>query len=919
MLQGLRIQLLGPVQLFAGGEPVPIGGPGMRGLLAILALDANRIVALDDLIDALWDHDPPPTARTIVHGNVSQLRRVLRSFDPPEARIDTAAPGYRLSIDPALVDLHRARVLFESAEAAPPTERAELLAEAHALWQGPELGGVPVRAPELADLRIAVHSARIDADLALGRHDELITELTAIVRDDPRRERAVGQLMRALYHSGRRAEALAVYRVVARFASETLGLDPGPDLRALHEHVLNDDLAPASARVDVSRVVPRQLPPAVPGLSGRSADLAWLDGVTGIGVVTGPPGIGKSALVVSWAHRVSARFPDGVLFATLCGFDAQQSPVPVAEVLTRFLLGLGVSPTGLPESAGERLALYRSLTGGRRMLVVLDDARSADQVRPLLPPGSGSLALVTSRTRLDGLTVSHGARVRRLEPLARPDSVRLIADVAGGTFAEHHERLARLCGDLPLALRIAGARLAAGPAWTVPDFVAELASERTRLDALDVDDAGVRAALDVSFRGLPPEVASLFRVLGAFPGPTVGPFVVAALCEVPVAEARRRLRVLAAHHLVSESGPDVFTQHDLVRLYQREVAASSAAVLSRAVRYYQAAADRARRWLLRIVDPLDFSDVPVELRTVDGFDDALAWFMAEWPNLLAVLEAAAAAGLDDDVWRLSRVAHTYRVVHPLWDEWQRLVSLGMSAAEACDDPPARFWMLISRCAMALTFDMGPASFADAVEALAIAGADPRRRICAMIHLGCAMNSGGRHEEAVACLVAAIEATVHSGEDELRGQALANCAEAEKATGRFVEAIAHQREALEIDRRLGDDSYVVVSLNNLAESHFGLGDDSAALSYASEAVELASRRGFLLQEAVGRSTMARILRRRGDDDGARSHLRLALELHQQVSPRPPTRVLAELEALGASVADLPVVSEADDGEAEGGGG
>ncbi|GAB3579943.1 BTAD domain-containing putative transcriptional regulator [Amycolatopsis endophytica] len=922
MLEEPRIQLLGPVQLFAGDRTAPIGGPGVRGLLALLALSPNRIIALDELIDVLWNHDPPPTARTIVHGNVSQLRRILRSFDPARIRIDTAAPGYRLVVDPARVDAHHARALFERARTAPPAERADLLARACSLWQGPELGGVPetVRAPELADLRIAVHGARVDADLALGRHADLIAELTRIVHEDPRRERTTGQLMRALYYSGRRADALEVYRSAARFASDRLGLDPGPELRALHERVLNDDLAPAAVPVDVTRVVPRQLPPAVPSLSGRSADLAWLEslgaGAAGAGtdagagaarvaagaavaVITGPPGIGKSALAVSWAHGAVERFPDGALFATLRGFD---SPVPVAEVLAQFLLGLGVAPADLPESERERLALYRSLIGGRRILVVLDDARSAEQVRPLLPPGPGSVTVVTSRARLDGLAVSHGARVRRLEPLARPDSVRLIADVAGRGAAEHHEQLARLCGDLPLALRIAGARLAAGPAWTVTEFVAELEGERTRLAALDVDDAGVRAALDVSYRGLPSDVASMFRVLGAFPGPTVGPFVAAALCGVPVAEARRRLRVLAAHNLLAESGPEVFTRHDLVRLYQRELA-GGLPVPGRAMTYYQAAADQARRRLLRIVDPVDFSGAPVELPPPGGFDEALAWFAAEWLNLLAVVEAAHESGHWDDVWRLARVAHTYRVVRPLWDEWRRLVSLGMAAAEASGDPEARFWMLISRCAMSLTFDLGGESLADASAAVAVA-ADSRREVIAKIHLGCALDCCGRHEEAISCLVEAVEAASMTGEDELRGQALANCAEALKAAGRYAEAISHQLESLKIDKRLGDESYVVVSLNNLAESYFSLGDDATAADYASEAVELASRRGFLLQEAVGRASLGRIMRRRGDDEGARLQLGLAVDLHRRVSPRPAPEVVAELAALGVESPDEP---------------
>jgi DNA-binding SARP family transcriptional activator/tetratricopeptide (TPR) repeat protein len=904
--EALRIQLLGPVRLLAGERPVPIGGPAVRGLLALLALEADKIVGLDDLIDALWGHDPPATARTIVHGNVSLLRRVLRSIEPSnQALIETTAPGYRLIVDPDRIDVHRVRMLLDRAEDAPPLERAELLSEAYELWQGPELSGVPVRAPELAELRMAVHGARVDADLALGRHAELIVELSAMARENPRAERTVGQLMRALYYSGRRAEALDTYRWVARHVSETSGIDPGSELRALQEQILNDDLPPMAeagppAEVDVTQVVPRQLPPAPGPLAGRQAELHWLDQLPdgSVAVLTGTAGVGKSALAVSWAHRTTERFPDGILFAALRGFDPRPPPLGPADVLPQFLLGLGVPLADLPELLTERLALYRSLVAGRRMLVVLDDARTAEQVRLLLPSGSRSITVVTSRSRLDGLVVSHAAKVRRLDPLARPDSVRLIAELAGAATAEHHERLAQLCGDLPLALRIAGARLAASPQWTVTDFVAELAGERTRLTALQVDDAGVRAALDVSYRGLPEEVARTFRTLGVLTGETAGPHLVAAIEDVGVAEARRRLRALAAHHLLVENGQDVFTQHDLVRLYQRELAGTGEQVLARSVRYYQAVADRARRRLLRIVDPLDFTGTAVDAPPLACFDDALAWFAAEWPNLLATCEAAQAAERHDDVWQLARVVHTYRVVRPMWEEWARLVDIGMRSAEASGSGQARYWMLISRCALALTFELPDGSLADAEAAVAIARdlGDLRLGISAEIHRGCALTLRGRYEEAIECLLDAITETERTDDLELRGQALNNCAEAEKRAGKHTEAVEHQLASLEIDRRLGDDSYVVVSLNNLAELHLSLGELADADRYSRAAIELTEARGFLLQEAVSRTTLGRILRARGDTDGARAQLRLSLELHKRVSPQQAQAVVAELAAL-----------------------
>ena len=525
-----RLQLLGPVQLFHGDVPVPIGGPGVRGLLALLALKPGKVVGLDDIIDALWGHNPPATARTIVHGNVSHLRRILREVDGPS--ILTTPPGYRLDVEPDRIDVHRVRTLLDRASAATPETAAALLAEALALWQGPALGGVPesLQAPELEDLRLAVHGARVDADLELGRHAELIVELSPIVRADPLAERTAGQLMRALYHAGRRGDALELYRTVSRATLRTLGVEPGAELRWLHERVLNDDLParerharppPTSRRKAIS-----QLPAAVPSLAGRADELAWLDGLvtraeageTTIAVVTGTAGVGKSTLVVWWAHRVARRFPDGVLFASLRGFDPHHPPLEPAELLTQFLLGLGVETAKIPELLHERVALYRSLIAGRRMLVLLDDARTAEQVRPLLPPSARTMTVVTSRSRLDGLAVSNAAKQRVLGTLAPDDAVLLIEELAGPADLNH--ALARLCGYLPLALRIAGARLSASAQRTAEELVDELGNERTRLAGLQVDgaDDGVRAAFDVSFRGLPGEIAETFLQLGAVPG-----------------------------------------------------------------------------------------------------------------------------------------------------------------------------------------------------------------------------------------------------------------------------------------------------------------------------------------------------------------------------------------------------------------
>jgi DNA-binding SARP family transcriptional activator/tetratricopeptide (TPR) repeat protein len=919
-----HFRLLGPVRLLAGERDVPIGGPGVRGLLALLALAPNQVVGLDDIIDALWGGEPPATARTIVHGNVSHLRRILRTIQdggPGSARILTAPPGYQLSVDPQRVDVHRARTLLERANAAEPAVRADLLRQAFSLWQGPPLSGVPesLKAPELEDLRLAVHSARVEADLADGKHSALIVELSPLVRADPVAERTAGQLMRAFYYAGRRGDALELYQRVSRQVVDTLGIDPSPELRALHLRILNDDLPltggllPAHPAVSV---LPAQLPAAVPHLSGREPDLGWLDqlleraeaGQSAVGLVTGPAGIGKSALVVAWAHRVAHRFPDGVLFASLRGFDPHHDAFEVGDLITQFLLGLGVSTADVPEQEHERVAQYRSLIADRRMLVILDDARTAEQVRPLLPPGSRSMALVTSRSRLDGLAVSNAARLHALGTLSPEDSVRLIEELAGPADYDLNSALAKLCGYLPLALRIAGARLASGPQWTVGELVDELTDERTRLTALDVEgaDTSVRAALDVSFRGLPEEVASTFRVLGVLDFDFVGPHAVAALSGTTVREARRRLRALTAQNLLAETARDVFTQHDLVRLYLRELAeteltdAERDAVLTGLTRYYLAAADQARRKLLRVVDPLEFAgSLPAEcVPEFEGFEAARSWFAAEWPNLLATLDAARAAGRDADVWQLARVTHTYQVVCPLWDDWTRLVEIGTAAAVRLGDDLARAWMLISRCALALVFELPDGGLADAEEALAIGTrlGDERLRITATIHLGGALTLWGRYDEAITRLRGAVEETERLGDPALLGQALNNCAEAEKRAGRLFEAVMHQLAALEIDQRLGDDSYAVVSLNNLAELNLGLGELVEAERYARACVELALSRRFTLQEGVSRVTLGRTLLAQGDPAAARDEFELALEICEAANPKLAEDVRVELREL-----------------------
>ncbi|OLF09408.1 hypothetical protein BLA60_19765 [Actinophytocola xinjiangensis] len=690
---GPRFCLLGPVQVLVDERPVPMGGPGMRGVLAMLLLEPNQVVPLDRMVDVLWAHEPPASARTMVQGYVSGLRQRLAAVAAiGEVRITTTPPGYRLVVDESLIDVTLARDLLAEAAGTPPARRAELLRAARALWRGPELADVSnrVTAPELTELRLAVLEARFDAELVLGRHHEIIGELTQLVDEQPFRERLVGQLMLALYRAGRRATALAAYQRFAHRASDELGLDPGPRLRALHVRILRDDsslLEPSPEPVVSPRLgvlVPAQLPRTPSGFAGREEELDWLNrlltgghrppGAPAIGVLAGAAGVGKTALAVLWGHRVADRFPDGQLFAHLRGFDGRHAPVSSADVLTRFLVALGVGAQDVPTEVEERVALYRSILADRRVLVLLDDARDAEQIEPLLPPASASMVLVTTRVRPDALVARTGARLQVLGTLAAGAAEQVLELIAGapaqGRDRELRRRLARLCGHLPLALRIAGARLAGGPGWSVADLVTELADERSRLSVLDLADpaTSVRAALDVTYRSLHPDLAGLVCLLGLFPGTRIGPYPAAALGGTDVDLARRRLRALAASFVVTEASREVFLMHDLVRLHAAERAAGELSEVDKAdarrrlLHYYLVGADLAHRRLRpdrHDEPPLaeKFPDTPRVPMTTPG--EAVDWIEQEWTNLLAVVESGLDSGQDEEIVQLARMASEF--------------------------------------------------------------------------------------------------------------------------------------------------------------------------------------------------------------------------------------------------------------------
>ena len=503
----MKFSLLGPLEVRGDGVAAAIPQGRQRVLLAALLLNANRVVSADDLVDVLWEAAPPVTALASLYNYVKRLRQNLG--DVGHHQISTIPPGYLISIEPGSLDVQQFEILTRSGLAAlragSSADAAGQLRDALALWRGQPLADVESRTltdrevPRLAELRLQALEARVDADLRLGRHGELIAELRQLVATHPLRERLHAQLMLALCGNGQRADALAAYLAARRMLTTELGVEPGSELRKLHRQILVDKQAPVRAvgpastqNPGLNRVVPRQLPVGVPRFAGRAAELAALDGLLDqltergtvmIAAVAGMAGVGKTALALHWAQRVTARFPDGQLYVNLRGFGPTDAPVEPGEAVFGFLESCHVPASLIPRDLGSRAALYRSILADRKMLVLLDNARDSCQVRPLLPGSPGCLVLITSRNPMTGLAAAEAAQLLILDPLAEDEARELLAYRLGADWAEAEQpaadELIELCARLPLALGIAAARVVSSRGVTLTALAEELRDERS--------------------------------------------------------------------------------------------------------------------------------------------------------------------------------------------------------------------------------------------------------------------------------------------------------------------------------------------------------------------------------------------------------------------------------------------------------
>jgi DNA-binding SARP family transcriptional activator/Flp pilus assembly protein TadD len=954
----LLVRVLGPVQAWQGDRELELGGPQRQALLGLLATRSNRVVSRSELVDGIWGEDPPSSVVNALHVHVTRLRQTLeprRASRAPGQVLLATGPGYSLRLRPGQLDaevferhLDAARVSRAGGDLGTSERR---LNEALRLCQAAPLLGLPgpwaeMERVRLNELRLAAIEERAEIMLTLGHATEVAAELAALVREYPLREGLRSLLMLALYRCGRQADALAEFADGRSVLVEELGIEPGPGLRRLQEQILAADAAldlPAGAAPAMDRPEPAQLPADVAAFTGRAGELAALDriaatirqstaGSTPVVIsVSGTAGVGKTALAVHWARRVRGAFPDGQLYVNLRGYDPGQ-PVAVGDALAGFLRALGMPGEDIPQELDERAAAYRTLLEGRRFLVMLDNARAVEQVRPLLPGGPSSLVLVTSRDSLAGLVARHGAQRLDLDALPPRDATALLR-VLIGDRAQAQPRaiatLARQCAWLPLALRVAAELATASPEMTVAQLAGELADER-RLELLDAGgDPGsaVRGVLSWSYRHLAAEPARTFRLLGLNPGPDLDAHAAAALTGTTYARACRMLELLVRVHLSHRTRPGRYSMHDLLRDYAADLAASEDsdserhAALTRLFDYYVATAAATMDALVpaerhirpRVCGPVT-SGPPVA-----GPGAARAWLDSEREVLVAVTKHVEAHGWPGHATVLAGTLYRYLETGGHFPEAIIIHSAARRAASRTRDRPAE---ATAHTNLGLV-DWRQGRYRQAAghhrEALRISREidDRHGEAMALNNLGIVherqggLDHAALHYRQAAALAA--ELVDRTGE----ARALANLGGIDCLQGRYEQAVRHLRRSLVIFRRIGDHQGESAALSGLGivngrqsryaqaaedyhqalavatgigdrpgeiEAHNGLGVVLLAAGHPeqagaqhSAALALASRIGAKYEQARAHDGLAHAYHVAGDHSHARYHWEHALRL------------------------------------------
>ena len=872
----LRFAVLGPVRAWRGDAELDLGAPQQRALMAMLLLAEGRQVTLDELVSGLWEDDLPHAAVGTVRTYVSRLRRGLEAPEQKDV-IKTVDAGYVVSAGPVEFDLEAFERLTKAAREARASDNGErraaaLLREALRLGQGVPLAGIPgpfaeAQRTRISELLTAATEERLELDIELGAHVAAVAELQTLLARHPMRERLSELLMLALYRSDRQAEALAVFDSARRRLAEDLGIDPGRAMRKLHQRILRDDAGLAApvqpplrlaaapdGRPPAPAAGPAQLPADLASFAGRRRELTLLDSLLhrvapgaglAIASIDGMAGTGKTALAVHWARRVTDHFPDGQLYANLRGFDPAGRPTPPSEVLRGFLHALGAAPRRVPDGLDAQASMYRSLLNGRRVLVLLDNAREMDQVRPLLPGAPGCLVLVTSRNRLPALLTEHGARTVTLDSFSAQEarhtlSLRLGAERIAAD-AEAVGDIIECCAGLPLALAIVAARAVMYPSLPLREIASELRPAGTRLDGLSIDGAAadVRAAFSWSYRLLSEPAKRVLRLLSVHEGLDFTTSTAANLAGLPRAGVQPLLAELAAARLLTEARPGRFTAHALIHAYAAELSAAHDTPVDR-----RAAAGRLLDYLLHssyaaqsLLRPAFPAPAPgpalagVTPEAPADYQQAVAWFATERHVLEAAVRYAPRRGFPGHGWRLALTLPQFYRRRGYLEDWVATMRSALRATLDAADLAGQAHVRRSLADVCHLLGRPSEAIAELERARQLPGQEAYPAGQAYLHsvFGAIFAQQGVDHEAAVHYRQAAALYEAAGYRPGQAHALESLGGCQGRQGRHGEATGLTHDAIVIYRELGDQNGESNCWVRLGQFHHLIGEDEQAMT------------------------------------------------------------------------------------------
>ncbi len=907
----MEFRVLGPIELWSAGQQYDLGPTRARCVLAILMLTPRTIVPTEVLIDRIWDTEPPPKAREGLAVYITRLRASLRQAIGDSVRLVGRSRGYELDVDPDVVDLHQFRRLRRQADALAGNGDADhaalLLREADRLWRGQAFAGI--RGDWMARMRASLEEERraavlkrVECELELGRHADLVAELGNLLAQYPLDEAFIAHQMTALYGSGRAGEALSLYRDTRRQIIDELGTEPGPVLAELHQRVLTQDPELAAGFTGPGRQLsrttqPDTLPPEMVEFVGRDEELSLLIQEPGdgprISVIEGMAGVGKTALAIHAARAAAAHYPDGTFYLNFQTHDPGLPSLDAAEALHRLLRMLTAPATPIPDAVGERTALLRAQLSRRRAIVILDDAAGSEQIQPLLPVSGQSLILITTRRTLSGLP---GAHVLTLDVLSMADAVTLFRRVAGQGQAHDEDAAAmavELCGRLPLAIQLAAGRLAHDYPPRLADLVEELA--QSPVPTPGAASPQVMSAFDVSYRSLEPEHQRFFRRLGMSPCASISPAAAAALGGVTLAEAQQALAALLDHHLLARAPGGQFRFHDLIREYaalratQEDSEPERRRAVGRLLNYYLSAADQAdrvlhpfrRRMPVRVSRPTPVS--PALART----DGAAGWLEAEWRNILQAAQYAGRHEWKQQCADLIHVLGGFLEVRAYWDDAITAHTVAVQAGRDLVDPARVAQASLELSEVKQQTGQHDAALPLAEEAAEIyrSLADLRGETEALDKVGLAHQRAGRSRDALAYFAEA--RALYGGAEDPHGVAdtLTHSGIASWQLGRCREAMDMLREALLLYRAAGDRRGEAKTLNNLGRMQLNFGYHRDALDGYKKALDIFREIGVAQSEAILYHNIGALYNYKGSyDEGLAAYCR-ALAIYRAIGDLP----------------------------------